>query len=180
MASKEQLSYLKKKLRTDDRFVRLKTVFGSLPEYRMTFEDLHEEVDLMMTTRPLRSLTRKDNFVDNIVESMLTDQQYRSRTTEILMSCVKTEKNLSRSLGHLKDYLLTEYHPDIYSIYKTKADREAFVDGILRKFSTFLDKIDELRQRCVLLTGDIDKAGYMFKGLLESVQISARKMSEYE
>jgi hypothetical protein len=179
MASREQLQLLKRTLYKDERLLRLKEAFNNLPEYRMDFKDLHDEIDTMMTTRPLRSLNRKDNFVDNLVEAMMVDQQYRTRVTEILMSCVKTEKHLSRSVDHLSDYLKTEYHSNIYSLYKTKADRESFVDYVLRKFIVYLDKIDELKQRCALLTGDIDKAGYMFKGLLESVQISARKTVEY-
>ena len=181
MASKEQLALLKKTISKDERLQRLKTAFGELPEYRLNLGDLHEEVDSMMVTRPIRSLDRRDaSFIDAIVDAMMTDQQYRTRITEILMSCVKVEKSLSRSVTQISDYLGTEYHSVIYQVYKTKYERVAFIESVLRKYTTYLDKIDELKQRCVLLTTDIDKAGYMFKGLIETVQISARRLSNYE
>ena len=179
MASREQLASLKRMLNRDKRMLRLKDSFDTLPEYRMDFRDLHEELDTMMSTRPIRSLNTKGNFIDNITEAMLTDQQYRSRVTEIMMACVKTEKKLGRSIDQIGDYLRTEYHSQIMAVFRTKADRVTFTDHILRKYINYLDKVDELKQRCMLLTTDIDKAGYAFKGMLEAVQIGARKVSEY-
>lgn len=178
MASQEQILLLKRTIRKDERVLRLKDAFRSLPEYRMNFQVLHEELEVMMNTRPLRSLQRKKNFLENIVESMMTDQQYRTRITEILLACVKTEKNLARSLSQIKDYLKTRYYTQIYSVFRAKADRDSFIDHVLSQYSMYIDKVDELKQRCNLCISDIDKAGYMFKGLLESLQIGS-KQREY-
>lgn len=174
MATREKVKMLKNRLREDKRLIKIKKAFGTLPEYKLDSVELRQEIESMMLTRKVRSLSGSKKMSTALIEAMLQDQSYRSRATEILMGCVRTDKNLSRVLDSLEDYMLVEYSDLLSSSFRTIKERKAFVEYVLRKYYEFLDKVDEVRQVAELLIVDVDKAGYMYKNMIEALNLVSK------
>ncbi len=176
MPTREDIRHAKKTLNNDKRLRKVKLAFNTLPEYSLDFEDLNKELDTLMTMRSVRSLKdEKGTLSQAVMDAMLQDQSYRSRCTEILMSCVRVDRKLSRTIDKLEDYLMVEYASLISGLYRTVKERKAFVVYVLRRYTDFLDQVEELRERCGLLTGDIDKAGFAMKNTIEALNLASMR-----
>ena len=163
---------IKRALRRDQKLVRFKKMFEGNPNFSMNFEDLHEELETMHSTRKVRTLNRKrGDFAEEVLDSMLIDQSTRSRCAEILGACVKVRGALSETLDNLRDYLIFAYSARLKSVGGTQAERKAFVESVLRPFYKFLSNVSQLEEHCKVIITDIDKAGFTYTNLVETIKI---------
>ena len=102
---------------------------------------------------------------------MLQDQAYRSRCTEILASCISIDGGFQETLVNLRDYLLLEYGARISRGRTTKDERRQFMENVLRPFFRYLHRVDQLKSHAKYLIDDIDKAGYTYRNLVESIKL---------
>lgn len=174
MADKQDLLRIKRRIQKDKRVRRLETAFDRLPEYNIPIKDTYEEIERIHMTRKTRHLDKSSGtFVQDVTEGMLDDQSNRSRLTEILMSCVHALKNLSSSLDTLEGYLMVEYADELSAI-RTKGERSDFIEHhVLSKYHKYVDRVSRIKEAAELVMIDIDKAGYMYKNLIESVKLAA-------
>lgn len=176
MSSKEQLAAIRRRVKKDKKYRRFNDLFESNPNFAMPFEDLHEELTALHTTRKTRHLRRRKNsmsFGHDLVDGMLQDQAARSRATEILAQCVKVTDGMKEMLTNLRDYLSVEYS-SMLKVIGTVAERKAFIENVMRPFYQFLNQIETLQQHCNLLITDIDKANYTYKNLVEVLKVLVR------
>lgn len=174
MADKQDLLRIKRRLQKDKRVKRLEDAFERLAEYNIPVKTVYEEIERIHMTRKTRHLDKSSGtFVQDVIEGMLDDQANRSRLTEILMSCVHAQKNLTSSLDTLEGYLMVEYASEL-SVIRTKGERVSFMaHHVLSKYHKYIDRVSRVREAAEMVTVDIDKAGYMYKGLLEAVRLAA-------
>lgn len=169
----EQLDALKRVLQKDQKLLNFKRAFEGNPAFSMNFVDLHEELDTLHSTRSVRTLRRKkgSDFAEEVLDSMLQDQATRSRCAEILGACVKVRGSISETLDNLRDYLIVTYSSKLKLIGGTQAERKAFVESVMRRFYKFLAEVEQLEEHCKVIITDIDKAGFTYTNIVETVKI---------
>jgi hypothetical protein len=175
MADQMKSQLLKCTLIKDKRAKRIKQAFDTLPEFNLNCRELNEEITTIHAVRKTRGLDRRsDTFIQDLINGMIDDQAQRSRLVEILMVCVKTIRNLEDTLDSLSGYLQMEYSEQIASVAKTKAERSSFIENqVLRKFRKYVAKVDTIKETTALVITDIDKAGFVYKNLIEAVKLSS-------
>lgn len=173
--TKEELAAIKRIIRKDKKFQRMKELYETNPAYSIDFEGFHKEISTIHLTRNTRSLRRKksNQFVENVIDAMLQDAAGRSRIVEILGQCVKIGTSMEKTVSNVRDYLLSEYTVVLRKL-GTQTERKYFVESVMRAFYEYLSQIETLEKHARLVVDDIDKAGYVYKNLIESIKILTR------
>jgi len=174
MPDKHDLLKIKRIIAKDKRVGKLDDAFQELSEFNLPIRDMYEEIERIHMTRKTRHLDKSsDTFVQDVIEGMLNDQANRSRLTEILMTCLHAKRNLSSSLESLQGYIMIEYSAQLSTI-RTKGERVNFIEHhVFSKYHKYIDRVTRIKEAAELVTTDIDKAGYMYKGLIEAVKLAA-------
>ena len=175
MSNREALKALRRIIKKDKRYQQFLEGFRGNPAYQIPFDEYHEELQRLHTTRLTRELKRKRSrsFPEKVCEAMLQDQATRSRCAEILGTCTKITTAMERTLSKLRDYLMSEYG-DKMKMVGAQAERKAFVEAIMREFYDFFDEVKTLEKASLIVIEDIDKANYMFKNLVAIIQVLSR------
>lgn len=169
---KEKINSIIRQLKKDTRFKKLETSFAELPAYRLPVKDLAEEIETIHMGRVTRRLKAKStSLMHDLVAGMLDDGSKRSRLTEIIVACVRTQKHLDDALERLESYFMYEYGTLLYS-FKTKAEREKFLQHhVLHPFLKYSSKLASIRLRAELIVTDIDKFSYTYRNLVEAAKL---------
>ena len=171
---RQEIDALRRRIRKDNKVVRFKSATERNPNLQLPFDELHNELERLMRTRSIRTLDRGDkSFTASVVDAMLQDQAYRSRCTEILSSCIKITGTFQETLDNLRDYLMLEYGSQIGG-RTTKAERQQFMESVLRPFYRYLHDVRQLQEHARYLVDDIDKAGFTFRNLVEGIKLLGR------
>lgn len=173
----ESVKRLKRVIRRDKRFKRLKELFETAPQYNIAVSDFEREIEVTFRSRKMRDLRNKradGTFVQEIIDTLMEDQAFRGRLTEIATACVRCNKSLSGAMEKMHDYLLIEYHAQLVSVYSTKAERERFVSNTMREFDGYIKKVSVLHEQVNLMMVDIDKAGFALKNTIEAIQLLSK------
>ena len=177
MANSQIVKSIKRTIKNDDRYRKLKKAFIELPEFNLNTDEIEEELLSLHQSRPVRRLRSKlegNKFVDEVIKALLKDQEVRSRLTEIMVGCLKTESKLEDALVAFKHYVLVEY-ADQLSAISTKAERSQIVDSCLRPFEKYLVTIANMQTKARTIIEDIDKAAYAMKNTIEAVKLITHK-----
>jgi hypothetical protein len=166
--TKERVQRLIKK---NEKLLRFKKAFSTLPQYRIDFEDLHSEMKNLHRMRKLQLLRSDDpNFIKNLSGAAIHDHSFRSRLTEILVIGYEASANLNKTLNSLTDYLLSEYANDLSKL-RTKEERKQFIGSILDNFYDYLRDAELLITIAKAYIDNIDKGGYTIKELVQAHQV---------
>lgn len=176
--SSENAKSVKRRVKEDSKYKNFCRAMKSNPNLKLPFDDLYEELDSMMITRKVRSLNRKSkSFTHDVLDSMIQDQQIRSRCTEMLSSCVAIETSYKETLDNLRDYLMLEYSGSL-GTRSTKDERRSFFESVLKTQYKYLTKVDRLRQQATYIITDIDKAGYNYRNIVEMIKLMSNPSAE--
>ncbi len=171
---REKIDALRRSVRRDERYQKFKRNVEKNPNLQIPFQALHEEIDRLQRMRTIRTLSRSStSFTADVVDAMLQDQAYRSRCTEILSSCISITGTFAETLNNLRDYLQLEYGHRIPG-RPTKSERQQFMESVLRPFYKHLHSVSQLQEHARYLVEDIDKAGFTFRNLVESIKLLGR------
>lgn len=161
-------------VRADQKYKRFKKAAQSNPNLVLPFEDLHDELRRLHSTRQVRVLSRRDvDFTATVIDAMLQDQSTRSRCTEILASCISISGTFAETLNNLRDYLMLEYGGNI-GTRTTKEERKQFMVSLLRPFYRYLHDVSQLQEHARYVIDDIDKAGFTYRNLIEGIKLLGR------
>lgn len=174
MADKEDLLRIKRRLQKDKRAQRLKDSFDRLSQYNLPLRELYDEVERIHMARKTRHLDkRSDTFVQDVTEALIGDQSDRGRLSEILMACVNVIRELEDALENLEGYMLIEYATEMSAI-RTKSERSTFIrQHVLNTFHKYVQRVSRVKGAVEIVIVDIDKAGFMYKNLIEVVKLAA-------
>lgn len=175
--TKPSVSRVVSTLKADKRYKRLLEMFNTAPLYQIPCDSLLEELKTIHSLREIRRLNpREEGFADNIVKANTHDQAQRSRVVEIMMRCTHVSKKLSDALDALRNHFMMEYH-DHLKQFRTKEERMIVMNTALRKFVKYIGEVENLKEVCTLVVGDIDKAAWSLRNNIEVLRIhSAREM----
>ena len=165
------LDRVRRKIRSDPKYKAIKNVYATDARFQIPVDGYRDEVRTMFKMRTYRGLTvNSPNFFRKFGESVLQDQSYRSRMTEMLTECYGSKRALERLLAAFTDYISVEYAKDLKPIGTIK-DRDAFIRMVLAKFQKYLDRLDDFIFETDALIKDIDKAGFAAKNVAEVFNI---------
>jgi hypothetical protein len=171
MATKAQINSVVAQMRKDVKFKRLKTTFATHENFRLPLESLMDEIKLAHQQRVVRRLNTTDpNFVDRVIEAHLNDQAVRSRTTEIIIRCVRAHTLLLNAVESLRYHLLIVFSDELKS-FRTIAERAQVVNMAIRTFESFLTDVSVLKESAQLVVGDIDKAAWALKSVITAMEM---------
>lgn len=172
---KVDIEHIRRMVKRDEKYKRFKRAVETNPNLKLPFDELHDELHRLQRTRPVRSLNRKDkHFTKAVIDAMLLDQAHRSRCTEILAATISISGTFQETLTNLRDYLLLEYAKQIGG---TKNERQQFMENVLRPFFRYIHKVEQLKAHAHLVIDDIDKAGYTYRNLVESIKLLGKPES---
>lgn len=172
MTTKPTTKRVVEQLRTDKRYLRLLKTFNEASLYNIPRDELIEEVKQIHSLREVRRLNiREEGYVDKLLNANTHDQAQRSRLTEILMTCLHVNEQLTRAIDALKQHLLMEYSDHLRS-FRTKEERSMVLNIALRKFIRYLEDISVLKQMADLVISDIDKAGWATRASIEALKVT--------
>lgn len=164
-------------MRKDEKYRRLRTTFSTHENFRLPLESLMDELKLSHQERSVRRLNPTDpQFVDKLIEANLRDQAVRSRTTEILIRCVRAHTLLSNALESLRYHLLIKYDKELRG-FRTVAERSQVVSMALKNFESFLTDVSVLKQSAELVVADVDKAAWSLKNVVSALSLHTARES---
>lgn len=170
----QKIAMVRRRIREDEKYKRFKVAHKNNPNNVIDFESLHNEMARIHKTRSVRALKRKSKgFVDDVVDALLQDQQARSRCAEIMGNCVTISGTMTQTLDNLRDYLVTEFS-ELLKTVGTVGERKMVVESVLRPFYEYLNNVDQIKQHAKIIIEDVDKAGYGFTNLVNSLQLLSR------
>lgn len=172
-----ELKRLRKQLRKDPQFRKIGKFFDRLGE-ELSSKGLYDEIRSLHSMRSSRSLERgKKGFLDKIIEANIQDQSYRSRLAEIQMDCAKALSKYQPVIDDLVMFMVLEHQEALRGFFTAKGDRHEFVTSLCKDHLTFLREIESVQEAAKTVILDIDKAGYLYKNLLEAVKIVHERKS---
>lgn len=164
---------LRKEIRKDAKYIRLREAFETLPQFQLPIEEMHKEIHTTHKTRSIRRLnTHAKDFIDKVVEAAAGDINARGRLTEIMVVSLKASRQLNIAIETLSDYLVSKYGDRLRRIASTKGERDKFIETLLRDFIVYSKKADTLRESAALVITDIDKDGYGLRVIVDTMRIN--------
>lgn len=169
------LDRVKTKIKSSRRFKGMLSLFETDERFSIPVDGYVSEVRTMFKMRKFRNLDVNDpKFTRKFAESIIQDQSYRSRMTEILTQCYASKRALDRLLDVFYDYAIVEFAKDL-RILSTAKERESLINTILNRFQKYTISLDALIQEIDYYVKDIDKAGYTAKNIAEVYAIVFKK-----
>lgn len=170
---------LKKLIRKDPKYIRLRESFETLPQFQLPIEEMHKEILTTHKTRSIRRLnTRANDFIDKVVEAAAGDINSRGRLTEIMVVALKASRQLKLAIETLSDYLIAKYGDNLRRVASTKGERDKFIETLLRDFVNYVAKADTLREAAALVITDIDKDGYGLRVIVDTLRITNKSENQ--
>lgn len=172
---RKDVRVLVRDLREDERYQRLRKLFDTSPLYRLSIENLTDEIMTLHKTRAIRRLNALDpQIVNAVVNAITIDQSNRSRLTEISITCLKAKASLEDALDALRHHLLATYQEDLRQ-FRTKDERAIVMDMVFRQFRRYITKVDILKATSDMVISDIDKGAWSIRSLVDALKIHAAR-----
>lgn len=167
----DDVSRIRLKVKDDPRYKKIRKLFKHEDLFQLPLEEYSREVDDLFSMRKVRSINISSNdALNKLAESIVQDQSYRSRMTEILAIISNSHKTLEDLLGRFQDYVTVAYGNDLKALGAAK-ERERCVKNIMADYYRYCDNLGTLISKIDLYVKDIDKAGYAFKSLVDTLGI---------
>lgn len=160
------------KIKEDKRYKNVRKIFKTNNLFQLPLAELQQEVRDLFKMRKVRSLTlsASPKALNSLAESIVQDQSYRSRMTEILATVKNASKHLSDMLERFQDYAAVEYARDLKAVGAAK-ERERAVRNVMAEYYRYSDELTLLIDEIELYIKDIDKAGFAFKSMVDTLHI---------
>ena len=175
MVRKKTAEEIRKLIKADKRYKRIKENFETLPVYNMAIDQHNKDLDMYHKSRPVRLLNPDSpKFMDKLVRASVDDQAYRSRIIAIQKDCIRSQLTLEATVKAFTDYVLLEYSEELKGL-RTKEERLMIVRTTLAPFERHIMRVTALKQCCELVIKDIDQAAWSLKLLVSTLEIHSRR-----
>ncbi|QQO90317.1 hypothetical protein pEaSNUABM5_00175 [Erwinia phage pEa_SNUABM_5] len=160
------------KIKEDKRYKNVRKIFKTNNLFQLPLAELQQEVRDLFRMRKVRSLTlsASQKSLNDLAESVVQDQSYRSRMTEILANVKNASKHLNDMLERFQDYASVEYARDLKAVGAAK-ERERAIRNVMAEYYRYSDELSLLIDEIELYIKDIDKAGFAFKSMVDTLHI---------
>lgn len=166
------LKRIRVKIKDDKRYRSVRSIFKTNGLFQLPLDEYSQEVRNLFKMRKVRSLTldATPKSLNKLAESIVQDQSYRSRMTEILATVKNANKHLTDLLERFQDYATVTYAKDLKIVGAAK-ERERAVKNVMAEYYTYNDRLNLLIEEIEIYIKDIDKAGFAFKSMVDTLHI---------
>ncbi|AXG67212.1 hypothetical protein MPK70_gp171 [Erwinia phage pEa_SNUABM_33] len=167
----DDLKRIRLKVKNDKRYKKLRDIYKTNDIFQQPLAELQDEARKLFKMRKVRTLNISDpTALNKLAESIIQDQSYRSRMTEILTHIHTASKLLNDMLERFQDYATVTYAKDLKAVGAAK-ERERCIRNIMAEYYRYADSLDLLKEELDLYIKDIDKCGFAFKALVDTMNI---------
>ncbi|QZE57379.1 hypothetical protein MPK71_gp170 [Erwinia phage pEa_SNUABM_1] len=167
----DDLKRIRIKVKNDKRYKKLRDIYKTNAIFQQPLAELQDEARKLFKMRKVRTLNISDpSALNKLAESIIQDQSYRSRMTEILTNIHTASKLLNDMLERFQDYASVTYAKDLKAVGAAK-ERERCVRNIMAEYYRYADSLEQLKDEIDLYIKDIDKCGFAFKALVDTMNI---------
>lgn len=171
----DDITRIKKKIKSHPRFTALQKVFRTSSLFKVTIEEHRREIRDLFKMRRFRTLsTSSNNFDKEFIAALVQDQSYRSRMVEITAEVGRARRALQNHIDKFVEFAAVAYAQDLKVVGAAK-ERERFLNGIVRRYVDYGEDLANLIEEMDYYIKDIDKAGYAAKNLVEILSIQYRR-----
>ena len=135
----------------------------------------------MLTQHKLRAIRRLEtrhvieHFQEKVITARLENQTTRSRIVEIHTECFIITARLNKHLGRLRKYLMAKYSEQLKKYATTITDRKNVIDSILEDALERKEELEQVSTIAKSLIDDIDNSSWVFRDIIETMQIVTEK-----
>ena len=167
----DDLKRIRLKVKNDKRYKKLRDIYKTNDIFQQPLAELQDEARKLFKMRKVRTLNVSDpTALNKLAESIIQDQSYRSRMTEILTHIHTASKLLNDMLERFQDYATVTYAKDLKAVGAAK-ERERCIRNIMAEYYRYADSLELLKEELDLYIKDIDKCGFAFKALVDTMNI---------
>ncbi|AQT28644.1 hypothetical protein YOLOSWAG_164 [Erwinia phage vB_EamM_Yoloswag] len=168
----DDVKRIRLKIKEDKRYKNVRNLFKTNSMFQLPVAEYQSEARNLFSMRKVRTLTLDANpkSLNKLAESIVQDQSYRSRMTEILATVKTAKKLLDDTLDRFQDYATVTYARDLKALGAAK-ERERAVRNVMSAYYKYSDDLSLLIDEIELYIKDIDKAGFAFKSMVDTLNI---------
>ncbi|QZE59414.1 hypothetical protein MPK66_gp170 [Erwinia phage pEa_SNUABM_2] len=168
----DDLKRIRLKVKEDKRYKKLRDIYKTNDLFQMPLAEYQDEARKLFKMRKVRTLnvTGDPNALNKVAESIIQDQSYRSRMTEIMTHVHAASKLLNDMLERFQDYASVTYSKDLKAVGAAK-ERERCVRNIMAEYYRYADSLDQLKDELDLYIKDIDKCGFAYRALVDVMNL---------
>ena len=171
----DDLKRIRVKVKADSRYKKLRDIYKTNAIFQMPLAEFQEEARKLFKMRKVRTLNVSDpNALNKIAESIIQDQSYRSRMTEIMTHIHTASKLLNDMLERFQDYASVTYAKDLKAVGAAK-ERERCVRNIMAEYYRYADNLEQLKDELDLYIKDIDKTGFAYRALVDTMNLITQR-----
>lgn len=165
----DDLKRIRLKVKEDKRYKNVRNIYKTNALFQMPLAEYQEEARKLFKMRKVRTLNVSDvNALNKVAESIIQDQSYRSRMTEIYTHVGTALKLLNDMLDRFQDYASVQYAKDLKAVGAAK-ERERCIRNIMAEYYRYADNLSMLKEELDLYIKDIDKCGFAYKSLVDTL-----------
>ncbi|QYW03134.1 hypothetical protein pEaSNUABM14_00174 [Erwinia phage pEa_SNUABM_14] len=167
----DDLKRIRLKIKDDKRYKKVRDIFKTNDLFQLPLAEYQEEARKLFKMRKIRTLNISDtNALSKVAESIIQDQAYRSRMTEILTTIHSASKLLNDMLERFQDYASVTYAKDLKAVGAAK-ERERCVRNVMVEYYRYADNLETVVAELDLYIKDIDKCGFAYRALVDTLNI---------
>lgn len=165
----DDLKRIRIKVKSDARYKKLRDIYKTNALFQMPLTEYQDEARKLFKMRKVRTLNISDpHALNKLAESIIQDQSYRSRMTEIITHIHTASKLLNDMLERFQDYASVTYAKDLKAVGAAK-ERERCIRNIMAEYYRYADGLELLKEELDLYIKDIDKCGFAYKALVDTM-----------
>ena len=174
----DDLKRIRLKIKDDKRYKAIRNLYKTQDIFQIPISEYREECRAMFKGRRIRGLSlRDDNAVYKVAESIVQDQSYRSRMSEIYSLLSESCRTMEELLSRFSDYATVTFARDLKAL-GTVNERTKAIKASLETYYQYSAEARLLMEEIDIYIKDIDKAGFAFKSLVDTLElISQREFS---
>ncbi|QZE58732.1 hypothetical protein pEaSNUABM28_00175 [Erwinia phage pEa_SNUABM_28] len=168
----DDLKRIRLKVKEDKRYKKLRDIYKTNDLFQLPLAEYQDEARQLFKIRKVRTLnvSGDPNALNKVAESIIQDQSYRSRMTEIMTHVHAASKLLNDMLERFQDYASVTYAKDLKAVGAAK-ERERCVRNIMAEYYRYADQLDLLKEELDLYIKDIDKCGFAYRALVDTMSL---------
>ena len=167
---------LRRKIKLDEKYIRFSSLV-QLNKTRINIASVMDEIRDIAEIRTKSSLkyTMDSGLLAALMKENLNAQAYRSRLSEVCVTCSRISAKLESACEKVSSYLNVRFNDEIKLLGRTQAERGAVIQLLLQDAYEFIGGMSAIVEMSEIIIADIDKQHYSLKLTLDAMNLHVNK-----
>jgi hypothetical protein len=167
---------LRRKIKQDEKYIRFNSVI-EMNKTRINVSSIMDEIRDIAEIRTKSSLkyNMDGSMLASLMKENLNAQSYRSRLSEVCVTCSRITAKIDTACEKLSSYLNVRFNVEIQGLGRTKDERGAVVKLLLQDAYEFMNGMAAIVEMAETVIADIDKQHYSLKLTLDAMNLHVNK-----